>query len=519
MAKQSKSAMGGYGSSILARMLLVGALAAASMVPALADTPQKGGTLVVGRVADIDTFDPYNTQDDPSIFTELTVFERLVRLADDGRGIAPELATSWKISSDGLTADFTLRQGVKFSDGTPLSADDVVFSLNRAVDQKGSWGFLFSPVKSVSKVDDKTVRIEMSEPFAPLLTALSTFAASIYSKSNFEKWGDQAGNHPLGTGAFALKSWSRGQEVVLVRNDHYWQEGKPYLDSVVFRDVGDDNARTVQLASGDLNLIANVPATQVTQITAAGGVVARVPGTMIGFIELNHKIPPLGDRNARCALAYALDRESIAKVVYMGFAAPALSLMPSATLFYDPNTDPVKYDLDKAKVALTQSTVPNGFTVNVNVRNGTATDLAVAQIWAAALAKIGITLNIQQIEATTAQQLVNSEQYAIDISTWTNDTPDPDELMGVTQDYQSQDADHSNYHSDEARNLVIAARKEMDPAKRQALYSKLQRLVNTDCSYFYTANEDRIFATQPAVQGFAPNSQGKYNFENVWLKQ
>jgi peptide/nickel transport system substrate-binding protein len=359
----------------------------------------------------------------------------------------------------------------------------------------------------------------MSEPFAPLLTALSTFAASIYSKSNFEKWGDQGGNHPLGTGAFALKSWSRGQEVVLVRNTYYWQEGKPYLDSVVFRDVGDDNARTVQLASGDLNLIANVPATQVTQITAAGGVVARVPGTMIGFIELNHKIPPLGDRNARCALAYALDRESIAKVVYMGFAAPALSLMPSATLFYDPNTDPVKYDLGKAKAALTQSTVPNGFTVNVNVRNGTATDLAVAQIWAAALEKIGITLNIQQIEATTAQQLVNSEQYAIDISTWTNDTPDPDELMGVTQDYQSQDADHSNYHSDEARNLVIAARKEMDPAKRQALYSKLQQLVNTDCSYFYTANEDRIFAAQPAVQGFAPNSQGKYNFEKVWLKQ
>jgi peptide/nickel transport system substrate-binding protein len=519
MAKQSKSAMGGRGSSILARTLLVGALTAASMVPAFADTPQKGGTLVVGRVADVDTFDPYNTQDDPSIFTELTVFERLVRLADDGRGIAPELATSWKISSDGLTADFTLRQGVKFSDGTPLSADDVVFSLNRAVDQKGSWGFLFSPVKSVSKVDDKTVRIEMSEPFAPLLTALSTFAASIYSKSNFEKWGDQAGNHPLGTGAFALKSWSRGQEVVLVRNTYYWQEGKPYLDSVEFRDVGDDNARTVQLASGDLNLIANVPATQVTQITGAGGVVARVPGTMIGFIELNHKIPPLGDRNARCALAYALDRESIAKVVYMGFAAPALSLMPSATLFYDPNTDPVKYDLGKAKAALTQSTVPNGFTLNVNVRNGTATDLAVAQIWAAALAKIGITLNIQQIEATTAQQLVNSEQYAIDISTWTNDTPDPDELMGVTQDYQSQDADHSNYHSDEARNLVIAARKEMDPAKRQALYSKLQQLVNTDCSYFYTANEDRIFAAQPAVQGFAPNSQGKYNFEKVWLKQ
>jgi peptide/nickel transport system substrate-binding protein len=518
MGKLFFGVIDGHGLSIRSWILVAGFVALRSIAPALADTPVKGGTLVVGRVADIDTFDPYNTQDDPSIFTELTVYERLVRLADDGRGIAPELATSWTISPDGLTADFTLRQGVKFSDGTPLTADDVVFSLARAVDQKSSWGFLFSPVKSVMKVDDKTVRFQMSEPFAPLLTALSTFAASVYSKANFEKWGDQAGNHPLGTGAFALKSWNRGQEVVLERNSYYWQEGKPYLDSVVFRDVGDDNARTVQLASGDLGLIANVPANQVSQITSAGDVVYRVPGTMIGFIELNHKVPPLNDRGARCALAYALDRESIAKVVYMGFAAPALSLMPAATLYYDPNTDPIAYDMAKAKAELAQSTVPNGFTVNVNVRNGTASDLAVAQIWAAALAKIGITLNIQQIEATTAQQMVNSEQYAIDISTWTNDTPDPDELMGVTQDYQSQDADHSNYHSDDARNLVIAARKEMDPAKRQVLYSKLQRLVNTDCSYFYTANEDRIFAAQPAVQGFAPNSQGKYNFENVWLR-
>jgi peptide/nickel transport system substrate-binding protein len=518
MAKQPFKVVDGYGLPVLNCVLMAGFVLFGSIAPAIADTPVKGGTLVVGRVADINTFDPYNTQDDPSIFTELTVYERLVRLADDGRGIAPELATSWTISPDGLTADFTLRQGVKFWDGTPLTADDVVFSLARAVDQKSSWGFLFSPVKSVTKVDDKTVRFQMTEPFAPLLTALSTFAASIYSKANFEKWGDQAGNNPMGTGAFALKSWNRGREVVLVRNPNYWQAEKPYLDSVVFRDVGDDNARTVQLASGDLGLIANVPANQVNQITSAGDVVFRVPGTMIGFIELNHKVPPLNDRGARCALAYALDRKSIAKVVYMGFAAPALSLMPAATLYYDPNTDPISYDLEKAKAELAQSAVPNGFTVNVNVRNGTASDLAVAQIWAAELAKIGITLNIQQIEATTAQQMVNSEQYSIDISTWTNDTPDPDELMGVTQDYQSQDADHSNYHSDEARNLVIAARKEMDPAKRQVLYSKLQRLVNTDCSFFYTANEDRIFAAQPAVQGFSPNSQGKYNFENVWLK-
>ena len=90
-------------------------------------------------------------------------------------------------------------------------------------------------MSKVEKVDDKTVRLVMSEPFAPLLPALSTFAASIYSKANFEKWGDQAGEHPLGTGAFALDSWDKGSQVVLTRNPHYWQEGKPYLDGVTLQ--------------------------------------------------------------------------------------------------------------------------------------------------------------------------------------------------------------------------------------------------------------------------------------------
>src|SRR4051812_49015359 len=153
-------------------------LAASLPAGADADTAVKGGTLVVARPADIFTLDPYNTQDDPSIFTELTVYDRLVRLSADGKGFDPELAEKWTVAKDGMSADFTLRDGVKFSDGTPLTAEDVVYSMMRAIDQKSSWGFLFSPVKEVTKVDDHTVHFTMSDPFAPLLPALSTFAAS-----------------------------------------------------------------------------------------------------------------------------------------------------------------------------------------------------------------------------------------------------------------------------------------------------------------------------------------------------
>jgi peptide/nickel transport system substrate-binding protein len=503
----------------LGGLLVAGGLVMSSATPSLAETPLKGGTLVVARPADIFTFDPYNTQDDPSIFTELTVYERLVRLAADGKGVEPELATAWTIAPDGLTADFTLREGVKFSDGTPLTADDIVFSLTRAIDQKSSWGFLFSPVKSVTKLNEQTLRVHMSEPFAPLLPAFSTFAASIFSKANFQKWGDQAGSHPLGSGAFMLDHWNRGQEVALVRNPYYWQKGKPYLDGVVFRVVGDENARILQLSSGDLGLITNVPANQVDQIKSAGNQVYTISGTVVGNITLNQKKKPLDEPAVRCALAYAIDREAIARVVFFGRAVPAKSVIPSSTFYYDADTGPITYDLAKAKALLASSSVPHGFELTANVPSGDASNLAIAQIWAASLAQIGVKMNIEQVEATTIQDLFNTERFTVDINSWTNDTPDPDEYMGVALDYQPQNGHHSSYRSEEARNLVLAARKEMDPAKRQKLYSQLQRIVNRDCPFLYTVNQDRIFASSPAVQSFVPNSQGKYNFENVWLKK
>src|SRR5262249_42498488 len=269
---------------------------------------------------------------------------------------------------------------------------------------------------------------------------------------------------------------------------------------------GDDNARTIQLTSGDAQLITDVPANQIQQLTAAGAQIESVPGTAVGFITINEKVKPLDEAPVRCALAYAIDRDSISKAVYFGRAVPARSILPSSTLYYDPNTNPISYDLAKAKSLLATSTVPSGFEFTATVPSGDATTLSIAQIWAAALAQLGITMKLEQVEATTAQDQYNSEHFTMRISGWTNDTPDPDELMGVALDYEPQNGLHSSYRSDKTRGLVLAARKELDPAKRQKLYSELQQMVNTECPFLYTVEQDRIFASVPAVQGFVPNS-------------
>lgn len=485
--------------------------------PAAPDGAQAANAIVVARPADIFTFDPFNTQDDRSMFTQLTVFERLVKLTPDGKGVEPELATEWTIAPDGMSAVFKLREGVKFWNGNPLTARDVAFSLTRAIDQKGSWGFLFSPVKAVEAVDDLTVRIVMSEPFAPLLPALSTFAAGIYEEANFVARGAAAGENPMGTGAFMLQSWERGQNVVLTRNPNYWQKGKPAVDSVTFRVVGDENARVLQLASGAIQVATDVPANQIDQITAAGGNVVTVPGSSVGFVTMNQKIKPFDEAAVRCALAWSVDRESIAKSIYFGRAQAAKSILPSATFFYDPNTNPIGFDLAKAREFLSKSSVPGGFTFTATVPSGDNVRLSVAQIWAAALKEIGVTMNVEQVEATTAQEMYNTERFTMRISAWTNDTPDPDQLMGVALDHGPQNALHSSYRNEKARALVFDGRHELDPAKRQAIYSELQRIVNQDCPFIYTVEEDRIFAASPRVKNFHPNSQGRYSFEDVTL--
>jgi peptide/nickel transport system substrate-binding protein len=486
---------------------------------ATAGTPVSGGTLVFARQADIFTFDPYNTQDDESIFTEMQIYDRLVALSPNGTGVVPELATSWSIAPNGLTADFHLRPGVKFSDGTPLTAGDVVFSLTRAINQKGSWGFLFSPVKRVVALNASTVQMQMSTPFAPLLAALATFAASIYSESNFNKWGSQEGSHPLGTGPFALQSWAPGNSVVLVRNKYYWQQGKPYLSKVEFTNVGNQSTRVLQLESGAADVIDNTPPNQVAEIKAHGDQIESVLGSAVGWVTLNEHVPPLNEANVRLALAYAMDRATVAKTVYFGLAKPALSVIPSGTFYYNGNTNPITFNLAKAKALLAQSTVPHGFTLNVMIASGDTASLDQTEIWASDLAKIGIKLNITSLEQTTAQQDYNTAQYAAWVSEWTNDTPDPDEMMGAGLIYLPQDALHTYFNDPQIADLVTEASRQLNDSARAALYTEIQKLYNTQGPYIYTVDIPRLYSATPNVHGFVPNGQGDYELQNVWMSK
>lgn len=511
----------------LAAAAAVIALAAAATAIGGSRTPAsahvtRGGTLTMDRIADIFTMDPVQTIDDRSIFTDLQIYDRLVKLSKSGKGVDPELATSWKISRGGREAVFTLRPGVKFSDGSPLTAADVVASINRERNPTSPWSFLISPVTAVTAVGSNKVKFTMSKPFAPLLPALSTFAFSIYSKKQFDKYGKGLGSHPLGTGAFMLQRWQKGSELDLVRNPHYWQKGKPYLDKLVFKVVGDDNARVLQLESGAADVIDSVPPNQVQAIKAHGDSVEAVYGSAVDLLVLNTQKSkgPFADRNARCAVAWSLDRNAVARNAYFGLAQPAGSSLPSGTLYYNGHEDPIGYNLTKAKAFLAKSSVPHGFTFSVDVDSGDSPGATALQIWAASLKKIGITMKINPLEATTVQARFNTQKFTARLVPWTNDTPDPDEQLGAGLDYKGpQHSLFTSYVNPAAYKLMLQARSQMNTTKRAALYAKIQRLMNNDCSAFVPmVNLPRLYASDPKVVGFAPNSQGKYSYEDVYKK-
>jgi peptide/nickel transport system substrate-binding protein len=480
-----------------------------------AAAPVAGGTLVMARPADVFSFDPANAPDPPSVSVVLTIYDRLVQFPRHGSQILPDLATSWKYSNNRRTVTFTLRNGVRFSDGSPLTADDVVFSIQRAVNPKGNYAVLWGgAVKRITKVDNLHVRIDLTHPYSPLLPSLGTFQASIVSERNWKKWGEKlAPQHPLGTGPFMLQRWDKGIQIVLLRNPNYWGR-KQYLDKIVFKVVGDDNARVLQLESGAVDAIEMVPPSQAKSIEASGRHLVSVRGNSVFLIPLNEHVKPFQDRNVRLALSYALDSAAISKAAYFGLAPPARSAFPSGTLFYKPNY-PLHYNLAKAKALLAKSSVPNGFSFTLLVPSGNAAYSTVAQIWSSSLKAIGVTAKIQNIEATTGFARWFSEKYQAYFQPWTNDTPDASEFTGLV--FAGQDGFKTGYHSPIAAKLAAEGVSAFNPAQRQRVYSQVQRILARDVPSIYALDLPLVWATSAKVHGYFPNGAiGDYLFNNVW---
>ena len=516
--------------AVLARLcaaaLLLAASAASGLAPAAAQTPS---VLRMARNAEPGLFAPWLIDDNTALFTLGNVYDGLLRVTKDGAGLEPALATSWDTSPDGLTWTFHLRQGVMFSDGTPLTSRDVKTSLDiarGATGQRSVWKDNYKAISDIQAPDPETVAIVLSQPHAPILSELAMFPAWIMQAdmaTATEQPGYDDSNNwaSKGTGGYYTTSWKKGDPVILHRNPYYWKD-TPAIDEVDIEYIPDDNTRILKLQGGEDDVVDFVPFNQIDALNQTPGIAAQdFPIQQTTFGMLNVTVKPLDDVNVRQALNYATDKDAIIKSVYFGQAQPMNAPIPLGT-YVDKQSPGYPYDLAKAQALMQQSSVPNGFDLPMVVANNNQDRVNTAIILKDEWAKIGVNVDIQQVEASVWRQIRKDGTYSATLSAWTNDMNDPTEIVNYEM-RGGPDSDAfaywTRYNNPSLNDKITAADLEQDPTKREAEYVDIQRTFLNDAPLVFVANLGATAAWRSNVHGFLIDGLSYYRFEDVTLGQ
>ena len=505
--------------SALALLAGCGASASSTSSSASSGSPVRGGNLIFANPQDAQSLNQTSVFDNNSIWIIEQITQPLFTVTSNGKSVMPWLATGYTESANKLTYTFTLRSGVKFSTGQPMTSADVKFSLEQTMAAAAGWGYIDAAIKSVDDPTPSTVVVNLKYPWAPLLADLSLFANGIVPNNFGGETAAQFWQAPVGTGPFKWDYWHKGQALKLVRNPHYWQPGKPYLNSVTWTDVPSDNTRQLQIKGGQAQIDQFPSWSTVASLKTTPGVAMTLfPSTETNYLTFNEHVKPFQDVNVRRAISYAIDRTALVKAVLFGNGQPANSIFPPQVPYYDPNSGGLQYNLADAKAAMAKSSVPNGFTTTLLLPSGNSDYATIATIVQSELKPLGINVQIQQADPNTANADFQSGKYDMFFSLWTMDIPDPDELATFALDPKAGSKSFFTfYDSPTVVKAVHAAEVTTAPAARQADYNTAQTLAAQDAFMAFLYYSPYLYVESSNVHGFLVTPLGNYHMEDVWL--
>jgi peptide/nickel transport system substrate-binding protein len=477
------------------------------------------GVLRIGTNQDSTTFDPVKTIENRDIWVMNNMHAFLVRTNREANAIIPDLAQSWESSDDGLEYTFHLREA-RFSDGTPVTAQDVVFSLTRLRDDPESvQSAMYQVIADISAPDERTVVIRLSEPSAPFLATLAMFAAAILPEKAVTELGEEFGTKPVSAGAFRLKEWRRGEVVRLERNQHYWEEGLPKLDGVEWYVVADDNTRILKVQAGELDAALFIPFNRIAELDADPNIVAHLdPSTREDHLLLNHENEWLANKNVRKALNMAVDVPSIVDVVTFGYGTPANSYIPAGALYYDPDNPSYPYDPEKAKAMLATEGA-TGIALDVIVDAGNEVEEQIGVLLKDQLGKVGVDLEIRKVDPGQTWDMYVAGDYDTAIGHWTNDIIDPDQKSTFTLGMDDNKNFWTRYENRHVADLVAQGRIELDPDKRRQIYYDIQKVAKDDLHWIDLYYSPYRNISRANVHGFFQNPLGRLMLETTTIEQ
>ena len=482
-----------------------------SLATALAFTcgVASAATLRVANVGDVQSMDPHSLNETLQLSFTANVYEALVARGKDMK-LIPALATKWTQTSPTVWR-FELRKGVKFHDGTPFSADDVVFSFQRAADPGSDMKGYTAPIKEVRKVNDSAVDVETNAPFPILPDTLTN--VMVLSK----KWcEDNKAERPVdrrkgienaasfranGTGPYRLKERQPSTRTVIVRNLNYWDKVEGNVDEVVFTPIGNDATRVAALLSGEIDVMEPVPLQDVERVKSSANLdVLQGPELRTIFLGMDQKRDelqfssvkgknPFKDKRVRQAFYQAIDIDSIRSRVMRNASTPtALMVGPGVRGFQADMNKRLPYDPEAAKKLLADAGYPSGFEVGMNCPNDRyVNDGPICQAVAANLARIGVKVNLQTETKNTYFPKILRRDTSFYLLGWTPSTTDSHDamfaLMATPTDKGQGQFNLGAYSNPKFDELTAKVQSETDDAKRNAMIREAFKIHQDDVAH------------------------------------
>lgn len=509
---------------MLRKALSITVLALAAALPVSGTATE----LRVGFTTDALTLDPGNHRNRDTETIIRNLYDGLLT-RNSKMNIVPELAESWK-QVDPVTYDFTLRSGVTFHDGSLMTADDVVFTFQRltlegALDGKTSpRKDLVGPVKSITKVDDRTVRFTLKEPW-PILPAMLP-VQEVVSKAFTEKAGPQGlATQANGTGPFKLVEWRKGDTVIMERHDSYYggatdipPVGKACVERVIFRVIPENASRVAALLAGEVDIINELPPYDMKKVEANGKTrVMKVNGTRTFFVALNTSKKPFDDLRVRKAANMAVDRALIIDRVLLGTAVPLNGVMSPDAFGFNSDLPAYQFDVAAAKKLLAEAGYPDGVDVTLDAE-GPFKDVVGAV--AGMLSKAGIRAKVNISETSTLQAKwapAGEKTGDMMFTSWGNGSLDPSDIFVPTLRTGGR-GNRAFYSNKEVDALLDSADVELDQTKRANLYKKAQTIVNGEAPWIFMWLPQDIYGVSKRVSGWEPSADSRINLHDVCVK-
>ena len=462
---------------------------------------------------------------DPALIVDVTggvigakIFNGLVRL-DEKLSVVPDIAKNWKMSADGKSYTFYLKEKILFSNRKEVAAQDFKYSFERLLASatrspntwvlekiKGAKDFIKGRTKDVSgiKIEDKyTITIILEEPFTPFLNLLCMTAAYVIPKEDVEMWGADFSTHPSGTGPFVLKEWRHNQYLKLeARNDYF--EGKAKIKGIIYKIIPEDLTAVAEFESGNIDVI-SIPASEFKRYRESSqwkDFISSSPGINTYYLGLNCERPPFNNPLLRKAVSYAIDRRKILNTIYEGRGIPASGPVPPVLRNW-PAPEIYEYNPEKAKSLLKEAGYPNGLNIKIYLTSDQEI-LDILEVIQGYLMNVGIKAELRQLEWSAYKNAVNSGEPDAFWLSWWADYSDPENFLFPLFHSSNFGAggNRTRFKNSDIDALIEKGQRALDKKLRNEYYQKAEEYIVNDAPWVFFWHRTEYTLRQKWVKNY-----------------